>query len=85
MNADFGLTEHDAIAESPVFMTARALARISVWVGADERPAFLDQAQWLSDAWTVENHIVPDRHHFDVIDLLSDPTSSLCAFLTGLE
>lgn len=83
MNADFGMDEAAARAESPVLMTDRHPARVTVWVGADERPVFLDQARWLAEAWRAELTIAPDRHHFDVIDPLTDPESDLVRRLTA--
>lgn len=77
MNEDFKMNEDMAVAESPLFMTDRYTSAVTVLVGADERPAFLDQARWLSDAWDCDLVIAPDRHHFDVIDALGDPKSDL--------
>ena len=76
MNADLGLTMETATAESPVFQPAPDTP-VTIWVGADERPAFLDQASWLADAWGCDQVIVPGKHHFDVIDELTDPESKL--------
>ena len=83
MNADFQLTEQEARAESPVLMTKRHDTPVSVWVGGQERPAFLDQAGWLVKAWGAAHVIVPDRHHFDVIDALADAKSDLVSVLTS--
>lgn len=83
MNDDFCLDDAEARAESPVFMDNRHPARVAVLVGAQERPVFLDQARWLSEAWGADMVIAPDRHHFDVIDALCDPDSLLVGFLTG--
>ena len=82
INDDLKLNEEEAKLESPVLQTAPACP-VSVWVGADERPAFLDQAQWLADAWDAECHVAPGQHHFDVIDGLRDPDSPLLAQLLG--
>ena len=49
----------------------------TVWVGSEERPAFLDQARWLSDAWDCSLQIDPGRHHFNVIDGLAREDSPL--------
>jgi len=76
MNDDFKMDEAAAKAESPVFM-APPSTPVTVWVGADERPVFLDQARWLADAWGCERIEVPGKHHFDVIDGLKDPDSPL--------
>jgi acetyl esterase/lipase len=76
MNDDFKLDEASAAAESPVLM-ARPSVPVTVWVGGDERPAFLDQAKWLADAWSCDCVIDPEKHHFDVIDGLVIPDSPL--------
>lgn len=79
MNADFKLDEAEARAESPVLCRPRDLA-VTTWVGAEERPAFLEQARALVDAWPRATlKIAPGRHHFDVIDLLQDPASAMLA------
>ena len=76
MNDDFKLDEATAREESPIFMEQPARP-VTVWVGADERPAFLDQAKWLSDAWGCSLFVDPGKHHFDVIDGLSIADSPL--------
>ncbi|GKY88218.1 alpha/beta hydrolase [Sinisalibacter aestuarii] len=71
MNADLRLDAAEAQAESPVLGTPRHEIATLVWVGAEERPAFLDQAIWLTEAWDEARlHIAPGRHHFDVLDPL---------------
>lgn len=86
MNADFRLDEATAASESPA-LTEKALdVPVSVWVGGDERPAFLDQARWLAEAWPgTRLEIVAGRHHFDVIEVLEEPESALVAALTGVQ
>ena len=83
MNADFALDLAAAAAESPVLHAKRPGVTAQVWVGAAERPAFLDQARWLGAAWEVPVTVQPGRHHFDVIDDLADPDSALLAALLG--
>jgi len=83
MNASLELDEPSAAAESPVIM-AKPTTKVTVWVGGDERPAFLDQAGWLSEAWGSELVIEPNRHHFDVIDGLKNPQSILCRQLLDI-
>lgn len=41
---------------------------VTSWVGADERPVFLDQEKWLSDAWNTNLVIEAKKHHFNVIE-----------------
>ncbi len=76
MNADLQLEEAEAMSESPALHKPPEVP-VTVWVGAEERPAFLDQARWLAEAWSAEHRIAPGRHHFDVIDELRDPESPL--------
>lgn len=66
MNQDFKMDETAAAAESPVLMDAPSIP-VTVWVGAEERPVFLDQAKWLADAWGCERIVDPGKHHFDII------------------
>jgi len=82
MNEKLRLTPEESAAESPVLQPMPDVP-VTVWVGGDERPAFLDQAQWLADAWGCPRVVVPGRHHFDVIEALADPESDLVAVLTG--
>lgn len=83
MQKDLRLTEEDCAAESPARLKLRCQAH--VWVGAQERPAFLWQARLLSEEWACPWTPAPGRHHFDVIDALSDPGSPLvAACLDGL-
>jgi arylformamidase len=84
MNEHFRMDAAAAVAESPALMEKALDVPISVWVGADERPAFLDQARWLAEAWPATTlHVLPGRHHFDVIDALADPKSALIGTITG--
>lgn len=82
MNATLGLDRAAARAESPVHQPSPNVP-VTVWVGSDERPAFLDQARWLARAWGVPCHIAPGKHHFDVIAALEDGQSALTQLLTG--
>ena len=77
MNEVLRIDEDEARAESPVRGAPTVPAEI--WVGAEERPAFLDQARWLAKAWDAPLRIAPGRHHFDVIEGLEDPDAPLCA------
>ncbi|MEO3415175.1 alpha/beta hydrolase [Roseovarius sp. CAU 1744] len=82
MNADFNLDDALAVAESPALMSPQDVP-VTVWVGADERPVFLDQARWLAEAWDAAHVIEDHRHHFDVIDGLTDPESRMIRTLLG--
>ena len=85
MNADLQIDAVEARLESPVF--CQPLVRdVTVWVGAQERSSFLDQARWLERAWPVASlRIAPGRHHFDVIEELEQAHSPLTnALLEGV-
>lgn len=82
MNEQFGLDLAAAEAESPVLMRPMDVP-VTVWVGSDERPVFLDQARWLAEAWNARLEIAMGRHHFDVIAALEDPESRMVNRLLG--
>ena len=81
MNENLRLDEAEAWAESPIAQPVPEVP-VTIWVGAEERPAFLDQARWLAKAWSSDTVIVPGKHHFDVIDALADPQDTLVTTLT---
>ena len=83
MNEDLRLTPETAAAESPALGASRPGARVSIHVGAAERPAFLWQAEALAKAWGAPLHRAEGKHHFDVIDALSDPESAMMDDLLG--
>lgn len=83
MNEDFHLDLAEAEAESPALHPRARDVPTTVWVGAAERPAFLDQAGWLADAWSVPLVVEPKRHHLDVIDALARPDSALTRAVLG--
>jgi acetyl esterase/lipase len=71
--------------ESPARHALRAGVQAHVWVGGQERPAFLWQARTLSESWSCPWTVDPGTHHFDVIDGLERPDSPLMqACLDGL-
>lgn len=79
MNAELRIDEAEAIAESPALLRPLQDVRLTCWVGAAERAEFVRQNALLANIWrglglkteTVEE---PDRHHFNIIDGLSDPS-----------
>lgn len=78
MNAVLRIDAAEALTESPLLARSVHPVATQVWVGGDERPAFLDQARWLAEGWdNAHLTIAPDRHHFDVIDDLEDADSTL--------
>lgn len=85
MNETLGLDAAEAQRESPVNMGPPHGVKVGVWVGADERPAFLEQAEGLARAWGAKQVVVEGKHHFDVIDALADPESEMVAALLGVK
>lgn len=83
MNADFKLDMAGAEAESPVLMAERVDCPVTVWVGADERPAFLEQARGLWQAWGCAHVIDDARHHYDVVEPLEIADSAMLEALLG--
>lgn len=78
INADLRLDPAEARQQSPVLHRDRRGVPTVVWVGAEERPAFLDQAEWLVAAWDeADLHVEAGRHHFDIIDGLATAGSPL--------
>jgi arylformamidase len=83
MNADLRIDAGEAASESPARLALRASVTAHVWVGAEERPAFLWQARVLSEEWGCGWTAAAGRHHFNVIDDLETPQSALCQTLLG--
>ena len=80
MNADLKLDDAEVQSESPAYLPKPAVP-VTVWVGADERPVFLEQAETLAAAWECEKVIAQGVHHFSVIEALADPGSALTTAL----
>lgn len=80
MNETLRIDAAEAQEESPVHLPPPPCP-VHVWVGGDERPAFLDQARWLGAAWDCPVTVEPGRHHFDVIDGIAEPDHPLCRLL----
>ncbi|QIG47248.1 alpha/beta hydrolase [Nordella sp. HKS 07] len=82
MNDTLKIDTAEAPAESPALLEPVAHTRITCWVGAAERAEFIRQNALLANVWrglgaaTVEV-VEPNRHHFNVIDGLTDPGSPL--------
>jgi arylformamidase len=81
MNETLGLDVEEAALESPAYLPLKTQAH--VWVGGQERPAFLWQARVLSESWGCDWTVAVGKHHFDVIDDLCDPGSALVIAVTG--
>lgn len=75
--------------ESPALKTPRSGTRAVIWVGSDERPEFIRLSRLIANSWSLPDCTIrlveaPGRHHFDVVEPLTDPASELtAAFLEG--
>lgn len=82
MNDHLHIDEAEALSESPALLRPLDNVRITCWVGAAERAEFLRQNALLANIWTglgasTATVVEPDRHHYNVLDGLSDPTHGL--------
>lgn len=83
MNLRLCLDAAEVQAESPIRHRPKPGVGLHVWVGAQERAAFLWQARLLSEAWECPWTAEKGRHHFDVVDGLADPDSALLKTILG--
>ncbi len=82
MNATLNIDETEALAESPALLRPMPNARLTCWVGAGERAEFIRQNALLANVWLglgamTQKVEEPDRHHFNIIDGLTDPDHPL--------
>ena len=82
MNATLKLDAAQAAAESPALLEPVAGTRLTAWVGGAERSEFRRQSALIANAWIglgAETALFEeaDRHHFNVIDGLADPSHGL--------
>lgn len=88
MNDVLRLDWEEAQAESPALLAPRPRQNVTCWVGAAERPEFLRQSRVLVEMWNgfdarMAMVAEPGRHHFDIIDGLTDPGHPLTRALVG--
>lgn len=76
MNRDLHIDADEARRESPVHL-ASPHCDTTVFVGGDERPAFLTQAEGLAQSWGCALQIADGAHHFSVIEALQQVDSPL--------
>ena len=88
MNADLRINAAEADTESPALLQPLPGARVTCWVGGAERPEFIRQNALLANIWlglgattcAIEE---PGRHHFNVLDGLTDPKHPLVRALVS--
>ncbi|MGQ5720703.1 alpha/beta hydrolase [Pseudochrobactrum asaccharolyticum] len=82
MNTSLHIDENEALAESPALLRPCEATRLTCWYGSSERPEFIRQSKLLANIWlglgaTTTCIEEMDKHHFDVLDGLSDPSHPL--------
>ncbi|MCF3972657.1 alpha/beta hydrolase [Paracoccus salsus] len=82
MNATLSIDADEAALESPALLHPRRGVPVTAWVGSMERPEFIRQSRLLADIWAglgaaTDLVIDPGRHHFDVIEALTDMDTPL--------
>jgi arylformamidase len=82
MNKTMRLDEAEARSESPALLRPMDGARLTCWVGGAERSEFVRQNALLASIWTglgaaTAAVVEPDRHHFNILDGLTDPRHPL--------
>ncbi|MBM3519844.1 MAG: alpha/beta hydrolase [Alphaproteobacteria bacterium] len=88
MNVDLRIDAAEARAESPALLEPSPGLQLVAWVGGGERSEFIRQTELLANVWmglgaATSVVIEPDRHHFSVIDGLTDPGHPLVGALLG--
>ncbi len=78
------LTEEAAVDQSPLLRVPSRSAPALVFVGGDESPAFIEQSLAYHTARTQaqlpsEYHVLAGQNHYQIVDPLQDPESSLTA------
>jgi hypothetical protein len=71
------LTEEVANSETLSNLGLAEKMKVTIWVGADERPIYLEQAQQLATAWRCSWVKSRNQHHLDIADGLGKNTSKL--------
>ncbi|MDA9186046.1 alpha/beta hydrolase [Planktomarina sp.] len=77
MNKQLHLTEEIAALESPTILDLEEDTTVTVWVGSDERPVYIEQAKLLASRWDCYFVSSKNRNHYDVIDGMEIQTSKL--------
>jgi len=90
MNGTLRIDAALAAGESPALSSPLPGTSLVCWVGGAERAEFLRQSALLANVWTglgaaTELVVEPDRHHFSILDGLTDPGHALVrALIAGI-
>ncbi|MCC8940608.1 alpha/beta hydrolase fold domain-containing protein [Bradyrhizobium sp. Arg68] len=90
MNDTLGMSIDEATRESAALRLPRGQSPLTAWVGGNERPEFIRQAELMANIWTgfdVDTRLVVEagHNHFTVVDGLKDPSSAITRCLVGLD
>lgn len=82
MNGKLRIDAAEAMAESPALLEPVDNIRLTCWVGGAERSEFIRQNALLANIWTglgvaTAAVIEPDRHHYTILDGLTDASHPL--------
>lgn len=88
LNDALKLDEAEAVRLSPALKRPIDGPDLVTWVGGTERSEFIRQSRLLADIWlglgaTVSEVEEPDRHHFDILDSMTEPGSDLTRAILG--
>ena len=77
LNETLAITEMEAVSQSPALMTPVSGTRLTCWVGGAERAEFRRQNALLANIWTglgadTACYEEPDKHHYTIVDGLTD-------------
>jgi len=86
MNRTLRIDDAEAASESPALLAPRGGFALTCYVGGAERHEFLRQNDLLQNIWTgfgiaTRAIVAPDRHHFNVLDGMTDPAHLLSRLL----
>lgn len=81
MNKNLALSEDIATQESSALLELEEDMTVTVWVGSDEQPIYLQQAELLAARWDCFFVKSKHRNHLDILDGLESETSRLLARL----
>ena len=81
MNKELGLSDDIATQESTALLAVNEDIMVTVWVGSDEQPIYLQQAELLATRWDCFFVKSKHRNYLDVLEGLESQTSRLLARL----
>ena len=81
MNSTIALSEEKATQESPALLELDEDIMVTVWIGSDDQPIYLQQAKFLAAHWDCFFVKSQNRNHLDILEGLEFANSKLLARL----